>query len=229
MSLQMIQQLEVLRDRVLAMAELVEKALDGSVKILSHRDELEARRILDYEAAINGLEIEIDQLATQMLALTQPVAKDLRFITAAIKINSDLERMGDLAVNIARSSLQLLKHSATPSVGEIPEMARQVQEMVRTAVQAVAEGDDELARAVLRSDDSVDALKNRLFEQMVHGIEADATAAAANVDLIFIAHSLERIADHATNIAEDVLFFVKGVEVRHRTSLGPNASDRPPG
>ncbi len=192
---------------------------NGSVKILAHRDELEARRILDYEAEINALEMEIDHLATQMLALTQPVAKDLRFITAAIKINSDLERMGDLAVNIARSSLRLLKNPTPPGMTEIPEMAKQVQEMVRTAVQAIEQGDDERARAVLRSDDSVDALKNRMFEQMVHGIEKDATAAAMNVDLIFIAHSLERIADHATNIAEDVLFFVKGLDVRHRTGL----------
>ncbi len=220
MTLQLIHQLDLLRERLLAMAALVEKALDGSVKILVHRDELEARRVLDYEAEINALEIEVDHVAAQLLALAQPVAKDLRFITAAIKINSDLERMGDLSVNIARSSLRLLKHSPSPGVTEIPEMAKQVQEMVRTAVEAIENGDAERARHVLRADDSVDALKNRMFDHMVHGIEADASAAATNVDLIFIAHSLERIADHATNIAEDVLFFVKGVEVRHRTSIG---------
>jgi phosphate transport system protein len=220
MTMQMIHQLDLLRERVLAMASLVERAVDGSVNILAHKDELEARRVLDFEAEINALEIEIDQLATQMLALTQPVAKDLRFITAAIKMNSDLERMGDLAVNIARSSLRLLKNSPSLGSTEIPEMARQVQEMVRTAIQAIENGDDERAREVLRADDSVDALKNRMFEQMVQGIEKDSTAASTNVDLIFIAHSLERIADHATNIAEDVLFFVKGVDVRHRTSTG---------
>jgi phosphate transport system protein len=220
MTLQLLHQLDLLRERVLAMASLVEKALDGSVKILVHRDELEARRVLDYEAEINALEIEVDHVASQLLVLSQPVAKDLRFITAAIKINSDLERMGDLSVNIARSSLRLLKHSPPPGATEIPEMAKRVQEMVRTAVEAIENADDERARHVLRADDSVDALKNRMFEHMVHGIEADVTAAATNVDLIFIAHSLERIADHATNIAEDVLFFVKGVEVRHRTSIG---------
>ena len=147
------------------------------------------------------------------------MAKDLRFITAAIKINSDLERMGDLSVKIARSSLQLIQRRASIDTTEIPEMARRVQGMVRVAVQAIANADEVAAREVLTSDDEVDAFKNRMFQQLIRATEADPTLASANVDLIFVAHSLERIADHATNIAEDVLFFVKGVEVRHRTSV----------
>ena len=219
--LHMLERLEQLRQRVLDMADLVDKALDGSVRVLAHRDELHARRVLDYEEAINTLEIEIDHLATEMLALNQPVAKDLRFITAAIKINSDLERMGDLAVNIARSSLKLIQSAAEVDLAEVQQMADRVQAMVRDAIKSVATSDDERARRVLMADDDVDALKNQMFARLVHGIEVDAKSASANVDLIFIAHSLERIADHATNIAEDVLFFVKGIEVRHHhTNMG---------
>jgi len=218
--LQMIDRLGQLRGKVLTMANLVEKALDGSVRVLACQDELEARRVLDYEDAINTLEVETDQLATELLALNQPVAKDLRFITAAIKINSDLERMGDLAVNIARSSIRGDHRPMDIDTTEIPEMARRVQAMVRDAVQSFESSDDERAKRVLVSDDGVDEIKNRMFAQLVHGIEADATVASVNVDLIFVAHSLERIADHATNIAEDVLFFVKGLDVRHhRTSI----------
>jgi phosphate transport system protein len=171
--------------------------------------------VLDYEDDINALEMEIDQLATEMLALNQPVAKDLRFITAAIKINSDLERMGDLAVNIARRSLDLLKSSTSIDLGEIQELATRVQDMLKDAIKSIETSDAERARRVLTADDAVDEIKNRLFAKLVHGIEADPKAASVNVDLIFIAHSLERIADHATNIAEDVLFFVKGMDVRH--------------
>ncbi len=216
--LQMLERLDHLRTKLLDMAALVEEALDGSVRVLAHRDELQARRVLDYEEAIDSDEIEIDRMATELLALNQPVAKDLRFITAAIKINSDLERMGDLAVNIARSSLRLIASPTAVDAGEIGEMAARVQEMVRDAVKAIELSDEDRARKVLAADDGVDEIRNRMFMQLVHAIEGDATAAAANVDLIFIAHSLERIADHATNVAEDVLFFVRGIEVRHRTS-----------
>ena len=213
--LQMTERLERLRSKVLDMAALVESALDGSVQVLAGRDELQARRVLDYEDAIDALEIEIDQVATELLALNQPVARDLRFITAAIKINSDLERMGDLAVNIARSSLRLIGSPTTVDTGEIQDMARRVQKMVRDAIESIEMSDDERARKVLDADDEIDEIKNDMFSELVRGIETDARAAAANVDLIFIAHSLERIADHATNIAEDVLFFSRGIEVRH--------------
>ena len=211
----MMERMEHLQQQLLAMADLVTKALDGSVLVLANRDELQARRVLDYEDDINDLEMEIDQLATEMLALNQPVARDLRFITAAIKINSDLERMGDLAVNIARRSLDLLQSKVGLDITEIQEMAKRVQDMLADAVKAIESADADRARRVLAADDVVDEIKNRLFAKLVHGIEADAKSASVNVDLIFIAHSLERIADHATNIAEDVLFFVKGMDVRH--------------
>jgi len=198
----------------------VQDALDGSVRVLAHRDELQARRVLDYEDAIDTLEIETDQLATELLALNQPVARDLRFITAAIKINSDLERMGDLAVSIARRSLDLIQSPIAVDTSEMQEMAGRVQEMVRDAVKSVEMSDDERARKVLAADDAVDEIKNRIFTRLVRAIEADPRAAAINVDLIFISHSLERIADHATNIAEDVLFFVRGMDVRHH-HVGP--------
>ena len=214
------QDLELIRKTLLRMGGLVERQIREAMQALVERDTERAGAVIRLDDEVDDLQKEIDGLCSRTLALQQPMAVDMRFLVSTMKIATDLERMGDLSVNIARSSLRLLKHSPPPGATEIPEMAKQVQEMVRTAVEAIENADDERARHVLRADDSVDALKNRMFEHMVHGIEADAAAAATNVDLIFIAHSLERIADHATNIAEDVLFFVKGVEVRHRTSIG---------
>lgn len=202
------------------MAALVEEAVRRSVRVVLERDEVEGRRVLAIEERIDQAEIETDEVATRLLALQQPVARDLRFITAAIKINSDLERMGDLAVNIVRSSLEM---AAPPEAGvspELPELAQRVEEIVRRAIEALAGADEEKARDVLAADAAIDDLRNRMYTRLVKSIELDATAATRNVSLIFVARSLERIADHATNIAEDTLFLVKGVDVRHH--LEPN-------
>ena len=178
-----------------------------------------ARRVLALEERIDRAEIETDEVATRLLALQQPVARDLRFITAAIKINSDLERMGDLAVNIVRSSLEM---AAPPEAGvspELPELAQRVEDIVRRAIEAFAGADEEKAREVLAADAAIDDLRNLMYTRLMKSIEVDPTAATRNVSLIFVAHSLERIADHATNVAEDVLFFVNGIEVRHSREL----------
>jgi phosphate transport system protein len=166
------------------------------------------------------MQIEVDELATRLLALEQPVATDLRLITAAMKINTDLERMGDLAVNIAERALSLLSQKLIkpPPPIDIPHMTHLVESMVRNALDAFVKGDAELARAVLASDDAVDTLRDAIYDELVRYMERDLSAVRQCVDFIFVARNLERIADHATNIAEDVLFLVEGVDVRHHST-----------
>jgi phosphate transport system protein len=207
--------LDRLQQRLLEMAGMVESAIHLSVRSLVGRDEALARQVLRNEARINEIEIEIDDVATGLLALHQPMATDLRFLTAAIKINSDLERMGDLAVNIVERAINLMRLPLVKPLIDIPRMAELAQSMVRKSLNAFVTRDADLARGVLLSDDAVDNLKDGIYAELIRFMESDPGTVAASVDLIFVAHNLERIADHATNIAEDVLFLVKGVDVRH--------------
>lgn len=209
------EELDDLQKRLLEMAGRVESAVHWSVRSLVDRDERLARQVLKNETTINELEIRVDDVATRLLALHQPMARDLRFLTAAIKINADLERMGDLAVNVAERSLALLGHPPVKPLIDIPHMAGLVESMVRRSLDAFVKRDGNLARVVLESDDEVDDLKNSIYDELVHFMEADPTTVRPAVDLMFVAHNLERIADHATNIAEDVLYVVKGIDVRH--------------
>jgi phosphate transport system protein len=197
------------------MGGLVESAIAISLMWLVEGREPPARETWDIENRINQLNIEIDEVAIRLTALHQPVAKDLRFLTAAIKINSDLERMGDLVVNVAERASSLL-HSSPPKPGiDIPRMSQLVQSMVRRSLDAFVQRDEEMARAVLAADDEVDELKDSIYRELLQKADLGAYPVRAAFDLIFVAHNLERIADHATNIAEDVLFLVKGVDVRH--------------
>ncbi len=208
-------ELDDLQTKILEMGGLVEAAIHTSLLWLVEGQEPGPNAIWDVEKRINQLNIEIDAVAVRLTALHQPVAKDLRFLTAAIKINSDLERMGDLVVNVAERSSSLL-HSAPPHPGiDIPRMSRLVQSMVRRALDAFVRRDAVLAQAVLADDDEVDALKDTVYRELLEKADRGAFPVRAAFDLIFVAHNLERIADHATNIAEDVLFLVKGVDVRH--------------
>jgi len=215
-----IVELNELQLRLLEMGSLVESAIHDSVLSLVERNELVARRVLSNEDRINHLEIEIDELAIRLLALQQPMAKDLRFITAAIKINSDLERMGDLAVNIAERSLALLLQSSIKTL-DIPKMADTVQSMVHNSLDAFVRREAELARTVLLSDDSVDSLRDSIQLELTSIMQKDPSVVPQGIDLILVARHLERLADHATNIAEDVLFLIKGVDVRHHLESGP--------
>ena len=167
------------------------------------------------------MEIAIDELATRLLALQQPLATDLRFITAAVKINNDLERMGDLAVNITERALSLLHEPAIRPHIDIPQMATLAESMVRRSLDAFVRGDAELARSVLLSDDAVDDLRDSTYEALIQFMEKDPENVRPGVNLMFVARSLERLADHATNIAEDVLFLVQGVDVRHHAETRP--------
>jgi len=209
------EELDKVQRRLLEMAGLVESAIHLSVRSLAGRDEEQAQGVLRYEAQVNQMQIEIDEIATHLLALHQPMAGDLRFLTAAIKINSDLERMGDLAVNIVERAVDLMRRPPVKPLIDIPKMAELTQSMVHKSLDAFVNHDAELARNVLVSDDAVDDMKDTIYQELIRFMESDPTTVAAAVDLIFVAHNLERIADHATNIAEDVLFLVKGVDVRH--------------
>jgi len=208
-------ELDKLQRRLLEMAGLVESAIHWSVRSLVERDEAQAQQVLQNEARINQMQIEIDGLTTRLLALHQPMAQDLRFLTAIIKINSDLERMGDLAVNIVERSIDLLRRPAVKPLIDIPRMADLAESMVRKSLNAFVQRDPDLARSVLLSDDAVDNLKDAVYQELIGFMQSDSSAIPGSVDLMFVAHNLERIADHATNIAEDVLFLVKGIDVRH--------------
>ena len=205
------------------MGGYVESAIHRSVRALVDRDPELARQVLRDEARINLMEIEIDNLTTRLFALRQPMARDLRFLTAAMKINTDLERMGDLAVNIAQRALSLVAQTPVKPLIDIPRMAQLVESMLLRVLDAFVKGDAEEATGVLMADDEVDALRDAVYQELVAYMQRDPTTVPAAVDLIFVARNLERIADHATNIAEDVVFLVKGVDVRHHATEVKNA------
>jgi phosphate transport system protein len=210
------QELEKLKAKLLEMGALVESAVYRSVQGVVEKDENLAQQVLRNEARINDLEIEIDDLAIGLLVLQQPVAADLRLITVAIKINNDLERMGDLAVNIAQRALDLMREAVIQPMVDIPHIAGLVQSMVRKSLDAFVNRDSELARSVLAGDDAVDNLRTASYHELVSYMEKDRSNIPQALHLLSVIRNLERIADHSTNIAEDVLFLVKGVDVRHR-------------
>ncbi len=210
-----VTELAELQAKLLEMGGLVESAITTSLSWLVENQEPPNQEVWAVENRINQLNIEIDEVAVRLTALHQPVARDLRFLTAAIKINSDLERMGDLVVNVAERASSYL-HGAPPRPDiDIPRMSRLVQSMVRRSLDAFVQRDEEMAHAVLMADDEVDELKDAVYRELLQKADKGDYPVRAAFDLIFVAHNLERIADHATNIAEDVLFLIKGVDVRH--------------
>lgn len=209
------EELDGLRKHLLEMSGLVESAIYRSVHALVEKDESLAHLVFKNEARINQMEIEIDEMSVRLLALEQPVAADLRLITSAIKINNDLERMGDLAYNIAERAVCLMHEPTVTALIDIPYMANLVESMVRKCLDSFVKKDAELARNVLISDDAVDDLRTGIYKELIRYMEENPDRIHQGLDLIFVARNLERIADHATNIAEDVLFLVDGVDVRH--------------
>ena len=168
-------ELDELQKRLLEMAGLVEAAIHGSVTALVNRDEQEAKEVLWKEALINQKDIEIDELATRLLALYQPMAKDMRFLTAAIKINGDLERMGDLAVNITERALSLMGEPPVKPLVDIPKMASLAEAMVRNSLDALVKRDSDLARSVLLADDEVDRLRDAVYQELLQFMQAEST------------------------------------------------------
>jgi phosphate transport system protein len=216
-------ELEELNHKLLQMAGMVESAIQRSVRSLVEQDRDLAQQVIRDEPQINRMEMEIDGVVTRLLALRQPVAKDLRFLTAALKINTDLERMGDLANHIAERSLSLMHHPLVKPMIDIPKMAVLVQSMLLKCLEAFVNSDSDLARSVLISDDEVDQLRDQVYAELLATMQRDPTVVPAAVDLIFVARNLERIGDHTTNIAEDVVFLIKGIDVRHRAGLTEQA------
>jgi phosphate transport system protein len=209
------QELEQLKAKLLEMSALVESAVYRSVQGVVEKNEELAQQVLRNEGRINQLEIEIDDMAISLLALQAPLAADLRLVTAAIKINNDLERMGDLSVSIAQSALALIKEPLIRPLIDIPHIAGLAQGMVRKSLDAFVNRDAELARSVLASDDAVDNMRTASYHELVSFMEKNPQEIPQSLYLLSVIRNLERIADHATNIAEDVLFLVKGIDVRH--------------
>ncbi len=209
------QELDELKHRILSMAGMAEQAIDLAVQAYAQRDLALCKRVLDNESSINRSEREVDELAVDLLAMQQPMAVDLRFILAVIKINADLERVGDQAVNIAKRVMNMIEMEPADLPVDIPAMAARVRTMVRDALRAFIEGDTELAKHVLEGDDEIDRMNKEAFAELSRCMQTKPDSAVQALDALSIARNLERVADHATNIAEDVIFWVRGADVRH--------------
>lgn len=219
------QELEKLKSKLLEMSALVESAVYRSVQGVVEKNEELAQQVLRNEGRINDLEIEIDELAISILALQAPLAADLRLVTAAIKINNDLERMGDLSVSIAQSAMALMKEPVIRPLIDIPHIAGLAQSMVRKALDAFVNRDADLARSVLASDDAVDNMRTASYHELISFMENNPQQIGQALYLLSVVRNLERIADHSTNIAEDVLFLVKGIDVRHHNEERSRGAD----
>ncbi len=201
------------------MAGIAEKMIHCSIQALVQRNASLADKIPEMEAEVNHFQLEIDHHANRLLCLQQPLAHDLRFIIASMKISGDLERIADQAVNITENMQILLQHSELKKMKDIPDMAEMVKEMVRDALHAFITSDAMEARAVILRDDFVDALKNQVFRVVLTYMISDPTTIPIGIQLILISRHLERIADHATNIAEDVVYLVEAKDIRHHAEI----------
>ena len=209
-------QIESLKERILRVGTLVEEAISKSITALINRDVPLAQRVMANDEEIDRMEVEVEEECLKILAIYQPVAADLRFVVAVLKINNDLERMGDLAKNIAKRVAQLAGQTIDLPA-EIRSMAMQAQEMVKQCLDAVVRGDPALARQVREEDDAVDAARQRVQRRVMAGIKADPENAESLLRINSVSKHIERIADMATNIAEDVVYMVEGDIVRHRS------------
>jgi len=207
--------IEELKERLLWMGSLAERAVHQAIHSVLESDENLAQTVLSEEAAINELQIEIDERVVNLLALQQLMATDLRFVLAASRINNDLERIGDQAVNIAQSSQRIIRHPRVKPYVDLPRMSELAEEMVRDALNAVVRRDVELARSVLVRDDQVDLLRDQIFRELLSYMMGDSAVVFPAFELILVTKNIERIGDHATNIAEDVIYMVAGHDVRH--------------
>ena len=217
------EELEQLKTRLLEMGGLAEDRVRSALDGLVERDSQLVDRVLGGDVPINQLHIEIDSRCFKMLALHQPMAVDLRAIVSAVKINTDLERVGDLAINIAEAVRRYMRHPPVKELIDIPRMAEIAQSMLRDSLDSYVRRDIALAQSVLNQDDELDALKTQVFRDLLTYMLQDPSTIAPGLDLILISRHLERIGDHATNIAEDVIFMVSARDVRHHAGeVGAN-------
>jgi phosphate transport system protein len=209
------EELEALQGRLLEMGGLAEERVRQALEGLVSRDAAMIDKVLSGDEPINQLHIEVDNRCFRLLALHQPMATDLRAIVAAVKINTDLERVGDLAVNIAEASKRYIGHAPVKQLIDIPQMGNIAQAMLRDSLDAFVRRDTELAHNVLNEDDRLDSLKTQVFRDLLTHMLQNQGTVEPSLDLILVSRHLERIGDHATNIAEDVIFMVSALDVRH--------------
>ncbi len=211
--------LDDLKENLLIMAGLAEQAIQRAIEAYRVRDLSICDLVTRSEVAINRMERDIDQAALDLLAMEQPMAIDLRFILSVIKINADLERVGDAAKSISDRVRNMEQMPVADLPVDIPKMASLAANMVRKSLQAFIEGDAELARSILTMDDAVDAMNRAAYKSLTKVMEEQSHVAPQALNALMICRSLERVADHATNIAEDVIFWVQGADVRHHKSV----------
>jgi len=209
------EELEALKQTLLAMGGLVEDQIRRVMRALIERDDALAQEVIERDQQVNAYDIEVDETCVSLLALHQPAAGDLRFLTTAMKIVTDLERMGDQAVNIAQRVLELNREPQLKPYIDLPRMAERAQRMVKESLDAFVARDTELARKVCADDAEVDALKEQIFRELLTFMMEDARTIPRAIRLILISRFIERVADHATNIAEMVIYLVDGKMVRH--------------
>ena len=209
------EELEGLKQTLLAMGGLVEDQIRRSMRALLERDDVIAQEVIDRDRQVNTYDVEVDEQCVNLLALHQPAAGDLRFITTAMKIVTDLERIGDQAVNIAQRALELNREPQLKPYIDLPRMADRAQRMVKESLDAFVAGDTALARQVCAADAEVDALKEQIFRELLTFMMEDPRTVSRAIRVILISRFMERVADHATNIAEMVIYLVEGKMVRH--------------
>ena len=209
------EELDALKQTLLAMGGLVEDQIRRVMRALTERDDVLAQEVIDRDRQVNAYDVEVDETCVNLLALHQPAAGDLRFITTAMKIVTDLERIGDQAVNIGQRALELNREPQLKPYIDLPRMAGRAQAMVKESLDAFVTRDTELARRVCAADAEVDALKEQIFRELLTFMMEDARTIPRAIRLILISRFIERVADHATNIAEMVIYMVEGKMVRH--------------
>jgi phosphate transport system protein len=208
-------ELDALKQTLLAMGGLVEDQIRRAMRALLERDDVLAQDVIDRDRQVNTYDVEVDEQCVNLLALNQPAASDLRFITTAMKIVTDLERIGDQAVNIAQRALELNREPQLKPYIDLPRMADRAQRMVKESLDAFVAGDTALARQVCAADAEVDALKEQIFRELLTFMMEDPRTVSRAIRVILISRFMERVADHATNIAEMVIYLVEGKMVRH--------------
>src|SRR5574341_203455 len=207
--------LGLIREKLILMASLAVSNIELSIKTLVERDDKFVSEIYTQEGKINSMQIEIDNNCEESIARHQPMAKDLRLLVSALKISQELERIGDQAANITQSALELIRQPSLKPLIDIPRMAEMVQRMVKDALDSFIKEDSRLAREVLVRDDRVDDYKDQIFRELLTFMLQDVSTISRALQLILISRHLERIADHSTNIAEDVVYLVEGKDIRH--------------
>jgi phosphate transport system protein len=213
------QQLAELKDKLLAMAALSQQAVESAVDAYLQRDQGLCQYVRQNETAINTAQRELDEMAYDLLAKEQPMAIDLRFILAVIKINGDLERIGDQSVTLARRTRDSLEMEPVELPVDIAAMGEYAARMIRTAIQALLEGDARMADSVREMDDEIDRMNRRAQADLLQLIQQHPANTRQAMNGLFVARSLERISDHACNIASDVIFWIRGADVRHQLSV----------